>query len=197
MKISVIIPLAANENQHQALIASLPAEWEIIPSQEGSRAKSLNMGAAKATGDYLWFLHADSQLDATCVPALHRTITQHPDALFYFDLAFSRDGLRLMWLNALGVRFRSRVLGAPFGDQGLCIGKALFEKLGGFPEGLAYGEDHVFVWRARQAGIKLKSTNATITTSARKYQAHGWAATTFMHQYLWIKQAWPEWRKCP
>ncbi|MGE3714764.1 MAG: glycosyltransferase [Alphaproteobacteria bacterium] len=196
MKISVIIPLAANENQHQALIASLPAQWEIIPSQEGSRAKSLNMGAAKATGDYLWFLHADSTLGEGWLAALKTAIENHPDALLYFDLAFRNDATPLMWLNALGARFRSRILGVPFGDQGFCIRKALFEKLGGFPEGLAYGEDHVFVWRARQAGIKLKPTNATITTSARKYQAHGWAATTFMHQYLWVKQAWPEWRKC-
>lgn len=197
MKISVIIPLAADETKHRALIASLPEGLEIITSQEGSRAASLNAGAAKATGDYLWFLHADSQLDVTCVPALHRTITQHPDALFYFDLAFAPDATRLMWLNALGARFRSRILGVPFGDQGLCIRKDLFEKLGGFPEDLAYGEDHVFVWRARQAGIRLKPTHATITTSARKYQAHGWAATTFKHQYLWVKQAWPEWKKCP
>jgi len=197
MKISVVIPLAPSETKHQTLIASLPEELEIITSQEGSRAASLNAGAAKATGDYLWFLHADSELDAACVPALTQAIKQHPDALFYFDLAFARDGAWLMWLNALGARFRSRILGVPFGDQGLCIRKALFEKLGGFPEDLAYGEDHIFVWRARQVGIRLKPTNATITTSARKYHAHGWFATTFKHQYLWVKQAWPEWKKCP
>ncbi len=99
MKISVIIPLAADETKHQALIVSLPEGLEIITSQEGSRAASLNAGAAKATGDYLWFLHADSQLDAACVPALHQAIKQHPDALFYFDLAFARNGARLMWLT--------------------------------------------------------------------------------------------------
>ena len=193
MKISVIIPLAPNETKHHSLIASLPEGLEIITSQEGSRAASLNAGAAKATGDYLWFLHADSELHAACILALTGAITHSPDALYYFNLAFKNDATPLMALNALGVWFRSHLLGVPFGDQGLCIKKEHFERIGGFPEGLAYGEDHVFVWRVRQSGIKLKATGATLTTSARKYQTHGWLATTFKHQYLWVIQAWPEW----
>lgn len=196
MRISVIIPLAANETKHQALVASLPEALEIILSQEGSRAISLNNGAKKAAGDYLWFLHGDSEIPKDAIPALKAAIERNPDALLYFDLAFSNDATPLMALNALGVKFRSHVLGVPFGDQGFCIRKTLFEQLGGFPQGLAYGEDHMFVWRARQQGIKLYCTGATLTTSARKYKAKGWLKTTLMHQYLWITQAWPEWRKC-
>lgn len=193
MKISVIIPLAAHETKHQALIASLPEGMEIVLAQEGGRAASLNAGAKKATGDYLWFLHADSELNEACVPALLEAIKRSPDALLYFDLAFSNDATKLMRLNAMGVWFRSHVLSVPFGDQGFCIKKEQFQRIGGFPEGLAYGEDHVFVWLARQLGITLHPTGATIATSARKYQAHGWLKTTLKHQYLWVIQAWPEW----
>jgi hypothetical protein len=58
---------------------------------------------------------------------------------------------------------------------------------------VSYGEDHVFVWKARQHGITEKPICDTLYTSARKYKKDGWLKTTFMHQYLWIKQAWPEW----
>lgn len=196
MKISVIIPLAENETKHQELIKFLPEELEIILSQERSRATSLNTGAKKATGEYLWFLHADSHLAANTVPKLKMAIERYPDALLYFDLSFLNDATPLMYLNTLGVKFRSHILGVPFGDQGLCIKKELFEQIGGFPENLAYGEDHVFVWRVRQKGIKLYQTGATIATSARKYKTNGWLKTTLKHQYLWVIQAWPEWRKC-
>ena len=101
----------------------------------------------------------------------------------------------MMYLNSLGVRFRSHVLKTPFGDQGLCIKKSNFIQLGGYPDNLAYGEDHVFVWKSRQNNIEIKPANATIFTSGRKYKANGWLKTTLTHQYLWVKQAWPEWRK--
>jgi len=94
-----------------------------------------------------------------------------------------------------GARLRSRILKVPFGDQGFCIKKALFHKLEGFPEDLPYGEDHVFVWKIRQHGTELQPTGAILYTSARKYKKHGWLKTTLLHQYLWIKQAWPEWKK--
>ncbi len=94
-----------------------------------------------------------------------------------------------------GALFRSRALGVPFGDQGFCIKKTIFNKLGGFPEGLPYGEDHVFVWRARQQGIDLQPLGVKLYTSARKYKKHGWLKTTILTQYLWIKQALPEWQK--
>ena len=56
------------------------------------------------------------------------------------------DGLA-MQLNAAGANLRSRWLGLPFGDQGLVLPRASFERLGGFDPALRYGEDHALVWR--------------------------------------------------
>ena len=188
VSLSIIIPLAPEEEKPNALIATLPQEAEVILSQEGGRAVSLNHGAKRANGEYLLFLHADSKLPMDGLERLQKEISDKPEALHYFDLAFT-GGLWAMKLNAWGANFRSRILGCPFGDQGLCIHKKLFETLGGYPEGASYGEDHLFVWKARKAGIKLNPINATLFTSSRKYVKHGWFKVTLMHQYLWAKQA--------
>ena len=219
--ISVIIPLAPDETAWQSLLddlARLPDAIEILfvtsenaeilhetillPEKEirfleskPGRAAQMNTGAKTAKGKFLWFLHADSKFGHNTLSALLRAIQNHPDSLLYFDLAFLNDASCLMCMNSWGVRFRSRVLKVPFGDQGFCIRKDLFSQLAGFPENLSYGEDHVFVWKAKQHGIAVQPVCAMLYTSARKYKKHGWLKTTCMHQYLWIKQAWPEWKK--
>ena len=194
-KISVIIPLSKDEVEHKDLISSIHDDIEIILSSEETRAISLNKGAEKSTGEYLWFLHADSEIDSHAISALQKAIQKNPASLLYFDLTFAKNSSPIMILNAWGAWLRSHILKVPFGDQGFCISRKLFENIGGFPEGIEYGEDHLFVWRARQKNISIKSVGAKIYTSARKYKKYGWLKTTLMHQYLWIKQAWPEWRK--
>ena len=219
--LSIIIPLASNEIAWQNLLADLaklPDGTEIlfVTSEESNsfhettflpnkkvcwltskagRAYQMNAGAKIAKGEFLWFLHADSKFGRNTLSVLLRAIQNHPKNLLYFDLAFLNDASCLMFINRWGVWFRSRILKVPFGDQGFCIPCDLFEKIGGFPEGLTYGEDHVFVWKARQNGIVVRPVGTTLYTSARKYKKHGWLKTTFLHQYLWIKQAWPEWKK--
>ncbi|MAI69071.1 MAG: hypothetical protein CBD03_06130 [Rhizobiales bacterium TMED143] len=184
---SVIIPMAAQEPEPTALFHSLGSAIEIILSQEAGRAASLNAGAAKATGTYLWFLHADSSLPDDAWQKLQQAIADKPKALHYFDLAFAGGGW-VMKINSWGANMRARFFGCPFGDQGFCIEKQLFEAIGAYPEAAPYGEDHLFVWQAHKAGVKLNRVPAKLTTSARKYQQNGWLRTTLLHQYLWIKQ---------
>ncbi|MDE1900979.1 MAG: glycosyltransferase [Alphaproteobacteria bacterium] len=221
MKLSVIIPLAEGEQAWRDLLpdlAALPADSEVILAlpqdaspldlpaihssltirqvREGSgRARQMNAAARTAQGAQLWFLHADSRLHPETIPALLRRLGEYPDWLLYADLVFSADAPFLMKLNEMGVWFRSHALGMPFGDQGLCIRKKTFYELGGYPEDVAYGEDHVFVWRARQRGIRLRPMGARLTTSARKYCERGWLKTTHLHLCLTLRQAWPEWRR--
>ncbi|MDB2415223.1 glycosyltransferase [Rickettsiales bacterium] len=192
--ISVIIPLAPDEDSHQKLIKCIAKDMQVITSSENARAESLNAGALKANGKYLWFLHADSQINIKNIEALKAAIKKYPDSLLYFDLAFI-DAPLILKLNAFGANLRSRIFKAPFGDQGFCIKKDLFDKIGGFPVGLPYGEDHVFVWKARQNSISINRVEEKIYTSARKYKKYGWLKTTLLHQYLWIKQAFMQWIK--
>jgi hypothetical protein len=154
----------------------------------------MNVGAQAARGRWLWFLHADSHLRARTLIALNSFLAPDQPALGYFDLRYRGDGPALAHLNALGANLRARWLGMPFGDQGLVLPAAWFERLGGFDEHVAYGEDHLLVWRARAAGLPLVRIAAPIETSARKYAEQGWARTTLQHVRMTAQQAWPEWR---
>lgn len=213
--ISIIIPLGAGEDQHHGLIDDLRALCgrgpeiilvpcggdadgsdgvRVIPSPPG-RARQQNCGARAAGRDFLWFLHADSTVTDKGIRALEAAVKEAPDSLHYFHLKFAADGAGWLWLNEWGARFRSAILGLPFGDQGFCLSRDNFARLGGFPEQVAYGEDHLLVWHARQAGITLRPTGVALTTSARKYRRLGWGRLTVKYQLLWIRQAWPEFRR--
>ncbi|HET8657081.1 MAG TPA: hypothetical protein VFL93_16265 [Longimicrobiaceae bacterium] len=166
------------------------ARWVVAPR---GRALQMNAGARATRRPFLWFLHADARFAADTLPSLARALAAAPAALHYFELDFLDDGPALVRLNALGARLRSRWGGMPFGDQGLCLRRDLWERLGGFPGDAPYGEDHLLVWRARQAGARLRPTGGVLRTSARRYREQGWLATTARHLRLTAVQAWPEW----
>lgn len=203
-QLSIVIPVGQNEDLWSELLEELlvrAPEAEIIlvgteeiPSNltssknvqwltsEKGRARQLNCGAAKATRDYLWFLHADSRLSERAIEALQHSL-QEREGLHFFDLKFSGDGPRWMFLNSWGTWFRSNILGLPFGDQGFCLSRKLFGELSGFDESLPFAEDYDFVWKIKSRGAGICSTGASLYTSARKYHERGWGRTTLNHLY--------------
>ena len=215
--ITVIIPLAPDEDEwrdlleqlkqarevSEIILASCSAEEFSLPDDKrvkvvkgrSGRAGLMNVAADEASGSYLWFLHADSRLDEGAIGSLCHVLDQEPEVLHYFDLEFLSDGPKAMRLNSAAVKWRSDFLGMPFGDQGFCIKKELFHELGGYDEKAEYGEDHLFVWKARQEGVSVKPVGAIIFTSARKYRRNGWFKTTGLHVWFTLKQAAPEFLK--
>jgi GT2 family glycosyltransferase len=215
--IALIIPVGPGDASWHALLpflATLPAEIEICFSGcqprptdgrlaphwrwlEGppGRARQLNLGSRQTTAAWLWWLHADSRPRADALSALRASIAAAPAALHWFPLAFT-DGPWLTRLNAHGANWRSRVLGLPFGDQGLCLARADYLQLGGFDEQLARGEDLDLVIRARHAGIALAQVASPLTSSARRYRQQGWLRTTAEHLWLTWRQTRAARRRC-
>lgn len=219
--LSVIVPVAPDETQWRALLedlAALPESSEVIlvraesnelalppksswprgiPIEQlqsaAGRARQMNVGARHARGHWLWFLHADTRLNAQALLALNQFLAIDREALGWFDLKFRDDGPALTALNARGARWRSRWLGLPFGDQGFIIPAQAFAQLGGYDETVRYGEDHLLVWAAHAAHLQVLAVGAAISTSARKYAAHGWLRTTLRHALLTLRQAFPAW----
>ena len=190
--LTVIIPLSPIENQQSVLLADLKAlsDWgmEVIQCSKGSRACSLNKGAAQARGQWLWFVHADSRIGERQLRALQRSLEQQPDAVHYFDLAFQSAPRyrRLVCINAWGANLRSKLFKAPFGDQAFCMHRDIFRRLGGFTENVSYGEDLLLVRRARRNKVPLIPVHSPILASPRKYIANGWLRLTLLYQWRWI-----------
>lgn len=181
----VMLVLAQGDDE---VMGALPANVTLLRSAAG-RARQLNAGATRTDADWLWFLHADSRIVASTLDALHRFVDADETAIGYFDLRFLHDGPRLMFLNALGAHMRSRLLGLPFGDQGLLMPRRVYDAIGGFDEHVGAGEDHAAIWAARALDIPLRALRAPVYTSARKYAQRGWWATTRDHVRATAQQA--------
>ncbi len=184
--VSIIIPTASNETRLGILLNDLEcADAEIITSSGITRAKSMNSASSKATREYLWFLHADSRVSLDNLKALEMSLQENSESLRYFNLAF--DGGFATNINAWGANIRSRVFSMPYGDQGICISKTLFDKIGGYREDVPYGEDLIFVLTAKNFGIKLQNIPSKLLTSSRKYKQQGWLKLTMIRQWQLLK----------
>ncbi|GIX18063.1 MAG: hypothetical protein KatS3mg119_2249 [Rhodothalassiaceae bacterium] len=193
--ITVVVPVGPGDGPaFEALarrLGGLAPGLAVIRAAEGTRARSLNAGARAARTPFLWFLHADCAVEARHLEALAAALRRAPDAVHFFDLAFVDDGPRAVHLNARGGNLRARLLRLPFGDQGLAMHRDTWERLGGFPEDLPHGEDHVFVWRAHLEGVPVRRIPLPLPTSARAYREAGWLRLTLLRQWLWLRQAAP------
>ncbi len=176
-----------------ALVArhGVQAETRWVVSLPG-RAGQMNHGARCSKGEFLWFLHADSRFSDLAFARLSDALIAKPQALHYFDLSFDRKVIERVALNEWGARFRSRVLRLPFGDQGFCLRRELFESLGQFDESVPYGEDHLLVWNCHRLGAEVSPVRAALLTSPRKYRQQGWLRTTILHGWRTWRQAFPQ-----
>lgn len=147
------------------------------------RARQMNAGARKATGDVFLFLHADTVLGPWAVPAIQTALMDERVVGGAFRLGIERipgrPGLRLI---AAAANLRTALTGLPYGDQGLFVRRAVFERIGGFPD-LPLMEDVAFGRRLQQAG-RVVILPMAATTSARRWEREGLVYTTFRNWAL-------------
>lgn len=144
----------------------------VIPSPPG-RGRQLATGAQAARHNWLLFLHADTVLPHDWDTHINRFLAaaRNIQRAGYFDLAFNTDvpGARRV---ARLANWRARTWGLPYGDQGLVIHRTLYDEVGGFDPRLNLMEDVELV--RRLGPMRLKPLGAAVTTSARRYERHGW-----------------------
>jgi rSAM/selenodomain-associated transferase 2 len=132
------------------------------------RAKQMNAGALHATGDFLYFLHADSFPPFNFIQQILHAHAKGFEA-GCFRLRFDWDHWFLN-VNAWFTRFNINAF--RFGDQSLFITKELFHRIGGFKEDHLVMEDQEIACRIC-AHTEFSVLPDFVTTSARKYRMHG------------------------
>lgn len=152
----------------------------VISSSPG-RALQMNAGAAIATGEYILFLHADTQLPPNFPSYVRQTLRQPNTVVGAFELAIqgANMGLRLI---EFGVKWRSRLKQMPYGDQAIFLKTNLFREVGGFPR-LPLMEDFEFIRQMKRRG-RVAIAKAVVTTSGRRWQRLGLLRTTFINQVI-------------
>lgn len=97
------------------------------------RGSQLRAGVAETTADWLLILHADTVLEAGWAAAL-RDVVDRPRALervACFRFALDDPAPAARRLERM-VAWRTRVLGLPYGDQGVVVHRVLYDQVGGF-----------------------------------------------------------------
>jgi rSAM/selenodomain-associated transferase 2 len=131
------------------------------------RAAQMNAGAARARGEILLFLHADSLLpeaaDALVIEGLARTRR----GWGRFDVTIAGRHPLLRVVERL-MNLRSRLTGIATGDQAIFVRREAFA---GFPE-IALMEDVAFCKRMKRDGPPA-CLRAKVLTSGRRWESHG------------------------
>lgn len=159
-----------------------PLADRVVAAPRG-RARQMNAGAAVARGEVLWFLHADTVIDATAVDDLVRALATKPRE-------WGRFGVRLSGRRALlrvvagSMNLRSRLTGIATGDQGMFVRRAAFDAVGGFPD-QPLMED-VALSRLLRARGRPACLPVRLTTSSRRWEHDGvWATVRLMWALRW------------
>lgn len=153
---------------------------DIVSSASGRGGQLVN-GAAATKGDWLLFLHADSQLAQGWSEKVWPFLVD-PDCAGYGDLSF-RDDAVLARATARGANLRSRVFGLPYGDQSLLISRKLYDTVGGYPE-QPLMED---VEMAKRLKKHLKPVGYEVKTSAARYQKSGYTKRVLRNWALLLR----------
>lgn len=204
LRISVVIPTLNESAQIAATIAAAHAAGfdEIIVVDGGStddtvacstqaqqvltsfpgRAIQQNTGAGVATGDVLFFLHADCRPHLDSARAIRQVLRDDPQIVAgAFRQYIDAPGWRFRLL-AWGNRQRVRWFHMAYGDQGIFIRRAVFENLGRFAP-LPLMEDVELMRKLRGHGL-LVLLPQPLTVSARRWQKRGVLRTTLRNWLL-------------
>ncbi|HKD66476.1 MAG TPA: TIGR04283 family arsenosugar biosynthesis glycosyltransferase [Candidatus Binataceae bacterium] len=197
-RLSIIVPML---NEHASIAATLRALRagapcaEIIAVDGGSddgsqdaarslcdvliqaprgRAGQLNAGAARARGELLAFVHADTVVPATFADDIEAAMRNPAVVGGRFDVALDAPGVAYRLIGLL-ISLRSRFSRTGTGDQAIFVRRSVFQRLGGFPP-IEICEDLDFTRRLKRAGT-MACLRSRVVTSARRWQRAGLVRT--------------------
>jgi rSAM/selenodomain-associated transferase 2 len=166
----IIVVDAGSTDDTQAIAREY--DCTVIES-EPSRGKQLRLGAQRASGDVILFLHADTWLPENAGAVIAETLARPLAVAGGFYKRFRDSGalpgsrLRCWLLWALTNRL--------FGDQAIFVKRDVLEQCGGVPDVPLMEEFELCKRLAPHGRIALAS--ATVLTSARKFREEGMLRT--------------------
>jgi rSAM/selenodomain-associated transferase 2 len=189
LSLSVVIPALNAAATLPACLARLDGADEIILVDGGStddtvriaeaagarvviapkgRGIQLRAGGEAARGAAFLFLHADTRLAPDWRSHAERHLSHDPRRPACFRFRLDDPAWQARALERC-VALRTRLLGLPYGDQGLLIGRALYERAGGYRP-MPLMEDVDLVRRLP----RVRMLEADALTSAERWRRDGW-----------------------
>lgn len=142
----------------------------VVVDAPRGRASQMNAGAHQSRGDWLLFLHGDTQLPANWLAAIADSErTGKRWGRFDVDLD-SQD----RWIRMVGfmMNHRSCLSGITTGDQAMFVARAAWQTVGGFPA-IALMEDIELSKQLKRTVGRPACRRERVKVSARRWQQHG------------------------
>lgn len=170
----VILVDGGSQDESPAIAAPL---CDLVLSSVPGRGGQMNAGATQATGDWLVFLHADTQLP--------QPFFEWVEMIAYSSKNWGRFNVRLSGQRPIFrvietfINWRSRVTGIATGDQAMFVRRELFQALDGFAD-QPLMEDIELCRRLRKQGSPL-CLKQPAKTSSRRWETGGvWRTVVLM-----------------
>lgn len=163
----IIVSDGGSNDETRSIVERLGIK--IVDAPRG-RAAQMNAAAEAASGDVLWFLHADSIVELTGYDKMIQVMSsgEFIGGAFSLDIASSKRSLK--FISAVAT-LRSKYLGLTYGDQGIFVQRKIFRRMDGY-KNLPICEDLEFFQRLRREG-RIAILDEKASTSARRWLAEG------------------------
>lgn len=137
------------------------------------RGACLSAGVREARGEWVLILHADTVLSDGWRMVVRKFMEIHADkdVAGYFRFHHDSPSFRSRCIETF-VALRCALLALPYGDQGLLIRKAFYDRIGGYRSDFPIMEDVDIIGRIGRR--RLRCLDASAVTSAERY-ARGYA----------------------
>lgn len=142
---------------------------KIITSVPG-RALQMNNGANQASGNILWFLHADTLIPDDATQLILKALENKKNLWGRFDIRLSGKHFLLRMVESM-MNLRSRITGIATGDQGIFVRRDAFEAVGGYMP-MPLMEDLDISKRLKKLSWPY-CLDAKLVTSSRRWEKNG------------------------
>ncbi|MCA1624546.1 MAG: TIGR04283 family arsenosugar biosynthesis glycosyltransferase [Acidobacteria bacterium] len=158
---------------------------KILHSPRG-RGQQLQTGGNAASGDILWFLHADTIPPPKATFEIKQALQNKRLVGGNFTIRFNGERFAAKFLTWLYPQLQ--YLGLIYGDSAIFVRRGIYEQIGGF-KSFPIFEDLDFIKRLRKAG-EIVTLPAVVTTSARRFEGKSFILTfsrwTILQILYWL-----------
>lgn len=150
------------------------------------RGRQLRTGGAAASGEILWFVHADTIVLPDAIFEMTRALKNPNVVGGNFTIRFDGERFAARFLTWLYPKLN--LLGLIYGDSAIFARRDVYERIGGFKDFPIF-EDLDFVERLRTAG-EIVTLSSTVTTSSRRFEKKSFVLTfarwTILQLLYWL-----------
>jgi rSAM/selenodomain-associated transferase 2 len=162
--------IVVDGGSHDATVQRARLRADQVLTAPRGRASQMNTGAAKATGDVLLFLHADTRLPPEAERLVLDGLARSGRGWGRFDVTI--EGRHpMLKVVAVTMNLRSRITCIATGDQAIFVKRDAFQAVGGFPE-IQLMEDIALSKRLKRLTRPL-CLRERATTSGRRWETRG------------------------